>query len=292
MKKRIALLIAALLVFTAGCASAPNQSPSASAPAASPTAQATPETSAEPTAQAVTLKVGATIVPHSEILNVIVDDLAARGIDLKIIEYTDYVQPNEALQGGDLDANFFQHAPYMNQFNDNGGTLAAAVAVHFEPLGLYKSKTQSLEDLKEGALIAVPNDTTNEARALLLLQEQGLITLPQDADLTVTPKDIVENPKKLDFVEVAAEQLTHSLQDVDLAVINGNYALTAGLTIDDTLASEGTDSLAAQTYANVVAVRAGDENRPEIQALLEAITSEEVRTFIKGTYQESVIPVF
>lgn len=296
MKKFTALLLAALLLFAAGCASAPSPSPSAapetSAPAAQPTPEATPEATPEPTAEPVVITVGASPVPHSEILKNIVDDLAAQGITLKIVEYTDYVQPNEALQAGDLDANYFQHVPYMTKFNDNGGTLAAAVAVHFEPLGLYKSKTQSLEELKDGAEIAVPNDTTNEARALLLLEAQGLIKLPENADLTITPKDIVENPKNLKFIEVAAEQLTHSLQDVDLAVINGNYALGAGLTIDDTLAAEAADSLASQIYANVLAVREGDQERPEIKALVEALTSENTRTFISETYRGSSIPAF
>jgi len=238
----------------------------------------------------VTLKVGATPVPHAEILKIAQAELLKQNIHLEIIEYTDYVQPNLALASKELDANFFQHLPYLLDFNAKNGTkLVSLTAVHFEPLGLYPGRTKSLAELKDGATIAVPNDTTNEARALLLLQAQGLIELPADAGLEVTPKDITANPKNLKFTEVEAAQIARALPDVDAGVVNGNYAIEAGLTMADALAAEATDSIAAQTFGNILTIREGDEARPELLALADALKSQAVKDFIASQYAGSVV---
>ena len=221
------------------------------------------------------------------------DVLKEKGYELEIKEYVDYIQPNLALESGDLDANYFQHLPYLESFNkENGTNLVSAGAIHYEPFGVYAGKTTSLDELQDGATIAVPNDTTNEARALLLLEAQGLIKLKEDAGLTATKNDIVENPKNLQLYEVEAAQLPRVIGDVDVAVINGNYAIEAGYKVSDALAVEASDSLAATTYGNVVAVRAGEENDPAIQALIEALTSDEVKAFIESTYDGAVVPLF
>lgn len=238
--------------------------------------------------------VGASITPHAEILEVAKGVLASKGFELEIVEYNDYVQPNLALDYGDLDANYFQHQPYLDQFNEERGLDLISVAkIHYEPFGLYPGKTKTLDDLKEGAQIAVPNDGTNEARALLLLEAQGLIKLAEGVGMDATINDIVENPKNLVIYEIEAAQLARSLQDVDIAVINGNYAIQAELNVSkDAIAVEDQDSLAAETYGNVIAVRKGDENREEIKALIEALTSDEVREFIESTYEGAVVPKF
>lgn len=283
----LALLAAASL---AGCSSSSNET----------TADTAAETAEESTAEAKEadgdlekLVVGASPAPHAEILEAARDLLADKGYDLEIVEYTDYVQPNNALESGDLDANYFQHLPYLESFNkENGTNLVSAGAIHYEPFGVYAGKTTSLDELQDGATIAVPNDTTNEARALLLLEAQGLIKLKEDAGLTATKNDIVENPKNLQLYEVEAAQLPRVIGDVDVAVINGNYAIEAGYKVSDALAVEASDSLAATTYGNVVAVRAGEENDPAIQALIEALTSDEVKAFIESTYDGAVVPLF
>lgn len=240
------------------------------------------------------LTVGATVKPHSEILKFVQPKLKEKGIELKIVEFTDYVQPNLALQNKDLDANYFQHLPYLEDFNVKNNTqLSSAVGVHFEPLGLYAGKTKALADVKDGDTIAVPNDTTNEARALLLLETAGLIKIKEGAGLNATVKDIVENPKNLEIKELEAAQIARALPDVNLAVINGNYAIEAGLNAaKDALLAEDKDSLAAKTFANIVVVRTGDESREDIKALVEVMTSKETKDFINETYQGSVIPVF
>jgi D-methionine transport system substrate-binding protein len=242
----------------------------------------------------VKLIVGATTVPHAEILSAVVPLLEEQGIELIVQEFTDYVLPNLALESGDLDANYFQHRPYLTDFNTNNGTHLIDIAdVHYEPLAVYPGKTAALADLPDGAQIAVPNDTTNEARALLLLAAQGLITLPEDAGLDVTVKDIVDNPKKLEIVELEAAQIPRALPDFDIAVINGNYALEAGLNAaTDSLAVEDAESLAAETFANVLAVKEGNEEKSELLALAEALNSETVRQFIEETYQGAVVPKF
>ena len=240
-----------------------------------------------------TIVVGASPTPHAEILKAAENVLKEKGYTLKITEFQDYVQPNMALENKELDANYFQHKPYLDEFNEKNGTkLVSAGAVHYEPLGLYAGKTKSLAELSDGATIAVTNDTTNEARALLLLEANGLIKLNPDAGLSATPKDITENPKNLNVQELEAAQLGRSLQDVDMAVINGNYALQADLKVTDALAKEEKDSEAAQTYANVVAVREGDENSDKTKALMEALKSDDVKKFIEDTYQGSVVSIF
>ena len=240
-----------------------------------------------------TIVVGASPTPHAEILKAAENVLKEKGYTLEIKEFTDYVQPNMTLENKELDANYFQHKPYLDDFNQKNNTkLVSAGAIHYEPLGLYAGKTKALADLKDGATIAVPNDTTNEARALLLLETNGLIKLNPDAGLAATPIDITENPKNLNIQELEAAQLGRSLQDVDMAVINGNYALQADLKVSDALAKEEKDSVAAQTYANVVAVREGDENSDKTKALMEALKSDDVKKFIEDTYQGSVVSIF
>ena len=240
----------------------------------------------------VPLVVGATPVPHAEILKAAKPLLAARGFKLEIIEFTDYIQPNAALSAGDLDANFFQHQPYLDDYNaKNGSYLTGLAAIHFEPLNLYSGRTATLDALAEGARIGVPNDTTNEARALQLLEAQGLLTLREGAGLEATVLDLVDNPKQLEIVELAAEQLTQVLEDLDLAVINGNYALSAGLDATRSLASEDADSEAATRFGNVIAVRSGDEERPELRALAEVLTGPEIAAFIRERYPNAVLPL-
>lgn len=240
--------------------------------------------------------VGASVEPHATILNsdAVKNSLEADGFKLKVVEYTDYVQPNTATEDGSLDANFFQHTPYLTDFNDKNGTHLKAVAnIHFEPLGIYPGKTASIDAIGDGAQIAVPNDATNEARALLLLQKAGLITLKDNIGLDATVNDIVDNPKNLDIVEVEAAQTVKVLKDVDLSVINGNYALADGLSASkDGLLVEDTDSEAATTYANVLVVKEGNEETDKTKALMKALTSDETKAFIEEKYQGAVVPVF
>ncbi len=239
------------------------------------------------------ITVGASPSPHAEILDAIKDELANEGYELKVVEYNDYVQPNVALSDGDLDANYFQHLPYLENYNEENGTdLVSAAAIHFEPMGLYAGKSSDINNVPDGAKIAVPSDATNEARALLLLQDQGVIKLKDGVGLEATANDIEENPHNIELVEVEAAAVARTLEDADFGVINGNYALSAGLDTSATLASEDADSVAAQTYANIVAVRNGDEETDKTKALVKALTSETARKFIEDQYQGSVIPVF
>ena len=241
---------------------------------------------------AKTIKVGATPAPHAEILEVAKELLAEEGYTLEIVEFDDYIMPNTAVEEGELDANYFQHITYMNTFNaDNGTHLVSAAAIHYEPFGLYAGKTDSLDALADGAQIAIPNDATNGGRALLLLQEQGLITLKDDVGLEPTVLDIAENPHNYQIEELEAAQLPRSLSSLDIAVINGNYAIDAGLNVADALAIESNDGAAATAYANVVAVREGNENNEAIQALVDALRSEEIRTWIEQEYQGAVVPL-
>lgn len=240
-----------------------------------------------------TIKVGAVPTPHAEVLNVIKDELKKEGYTLEIVEYNDYVLPNKALEDGELDANYFQHQPYLDNFNEENKTHIVSVAsVHFEPFGLYAGKTKALADLKEGATVAVPNDTTNEARALLLLEAEGLIKLKDGAGITATVLDIEENPLKLEIKELEAAQVARAINDVDIAAINGNYAIEAGYKVSDALAVESADSLAAETYANIVAVKEGNEDSAKTKALVKAILSDKVRDYINDNYEGAVVPVF
>jgi D-methionine transport system substrate-binding protein len=238
-----------------------------------------------------TLSVGATPEPHAAMLNLVVDDLAAEGITLKVIEFTDYVTPNKALEDGQIDANFFQHIPYLESFNqEQGYHLVNAGGIHIEPIALYSRKHASLDSLPAGASIAIPNDPTNGGRALLLLQTAGLIELKEDAGIAATPYDVVTNSKNLKFREIEAASLPRVLDDVDAAVINGNYAIAAGLTANkDGLAVEGADS----PYVNIVAVKEGSQNDPAIKALVKALQSKEIRDYVAATYPDGdVIVVF
>ena len=240
------------------------------------------------------IKVGATPAPHAEILKEAMPLMAEKGYSLEIVEFTDYVQPNSNLESGDIDANYFQHTPYLDDFNaENGTHIVPVAAIHYEPLGLYPGKTATIEELADGASIAVPNDTTNEARALLLLAANGIIEINEDAGLKATKLDITSNPLNIEIVEMEAAQLARTLQDVDMAVINGNYAIQADLNAEtDAIAKEEKDSLAAETYANVLCVKEGNEEDPRVKALIEVLTSDEIKTFIEDNYQGAVVPMF
>jgi D-methionine transport system substrate-binding protein len=252
--------------------------------------QQSEETGNEP----VTLIIGATPEPHAEILLKAKELLQDKGIELDIREFTDYTTPNIALNDGSLDANFFQHVPYLDEFKEqNNMDLTWTTAVHFEPLGLYSLKVDELSELKDGDRVAVPNDTTNEARALWLLQDNGIITLKEDVGLTATVTDITEYHVQVEIIELEAPQLPRALEDVTAAVINGNYAISAGLNpAQDAIVMEDPNSLAADTYKNVIAVKVGNENRPEILALDEVLTSPEMKEFLEEKYQGAVVPVF
>lgn len=238
----------------------------------------------------VVLKVGATPVPHAEILNEIKPLLAKDGIDLQIIEFTDYVKPNLSLNDKEIDANFFQHEPYLKKFAaDRKLDLVNLVAVHIEPMGVYSKKLKDIKSVPDGAKVAIPNDPTNGGRALNILAKAGLIKLKDGVGISATVGDIVENPKNLKITEAEAAMLPRTLDDVDLAVINSNFAMEAKLNpTKDALFIEPKDS----PYANIVAVRKGDENRKEIQALKKALTSPEVKIFIEEKYKGAVIPAF
>lgn len=242
-----------------------------------------------------TIKIAAVPTPHAEILNDAVKPiLEQEGYNLEVTEFTDYVQPNTATEDGEVDANYFQHGPYLDNFNSERGThLVSVCAVHYEPLGIYPGKTATLDALQSGATVAVPNDATNEARALLLLQQAGLITLADGAGVNATINDITDNPLNLQFEELEAAVVPTVLADVDVAVINANYAIEAGLTVnDDALAVESSDGEAAQTYANLLVVKDGNQDSDKIKALADALTSDDVRNYINEHYEGSVIPVF
>ncbi|SDJ95948.1 MetQ/NlpA family ABC transporter substrate-binding protein [Natronincola ferrireducens] len=276
MKKKSILFIIGLLVISllAGCTQAEDTS--------GDTAITEEETAI--------IKVGATPVPHSEILEFIKPILADKGITLDIVEFTDYVTPNLALGDGEIDANFFQHVPYMETFAANNGLeLTAATKVHVEPLGLYSKKLTSIEELEDGATIAIPNDPTNGGRALLLLQYYGFIELKEDASLTATEMDIASNPKNLKFISLESPQLPRALDDVEAAIINTNYALEAGFNpINDSLIMEDANS----PYANVLTIRSEDKNNEKILTLIEILNSSEVKEFIETKYQGAVVPAF
>jgi len=270
MKKLISLLIAGVLAL-----------------ALNHTVEARGNTQSQSSGSVLT--VGATPVPHAELLNLIKDDLAVQGITLKVVEFTDYVQPNSALISGDLDANFFQHIPYLETNAEWSSKLVSAFGVHVEPFGLYSAKHKNISDLPNGATITIPNDPSNGGRALLLLQAKGLITLKSGVGLTATPRDITGNPKNFRFQELEAAQLPRSVLDVDAATINGNYALEAGFNpLKDSLIIEGAES----PYVNIVVVQKGKENDPRIVALKNALLSQKVKNFITGHYDGGVVAIF
>ncbi len=297
MKKTLRILTASLAsaLFVGGLAACGgNQTTSATTTAAgsAEASKAEAKTAAEQTAnEATDLTVAASVTPHAEILNACKDQLQAKGINLVVKEFDDYVLPNNATEDGEVDANYFQHIIYLNDFNEQNGThLVSVGAIHYEPFGLYAGKSDDLDKIADGSKIAVPNDGTNEGRALLLLQDLGLIKLREDAGFTATKLDIAENPHNLDIQELEAAQIPRSLQDVDFAVINGNYAIQAGLSVEkDALAKEDAASKATEAYANVLVVKEGNEKSEAVQALLEALKSDEIKQFVADKYQGSVV---
>ena len=238
------------------------------------------------------IKVAASATPHAEILEEAKPLLEKEGYDLEVTVFDDYVQPNEVVESGDFDANYFQHIPYLNSFNEEKGThLVNAGGIHYEPFGIYPGTKSSLDDIADGDTIAVPNDTTNEARALLLLQDNGIIKLKDGARLEATVNDIEENPYNVEIVELAAEQVARVAEETSYIVLNGNYALQAGYSVSkDALAYETSDSEAAKTYVNVIAVKEGNENSDKIKALVDVLKSDEIKDFINEKYDGAVIP--
>ena len=290
MNKKLFAAISSTLALALALSACGGAASSAASTASSTAASAS--TAASSSGATITLTVGASPTPHAEILTDVVKPLLAKqGIDVVVKEFDDYVIPNTALEAGELDANYFQHVPYLNDFNEKNGThIVVGTKVHFETMAIYPGKTATLDDLADGATFAIPNDTSNEARALQLLAAQGLITLKDGVGLEATPNDIVENPKNLQFEEIEAAQVPNVLADVDFGIVNGNYALSAGIA-DTALVKESAESEAATTYANVLAIREGDD-RPELKALEEALNSQEVKDYINETYHGTVIAVF
>lgn len=297
MKKKsifwAALIGTAVLTACGGKTPAAEGTKGTEAAAKESTAEAAAKNPEKGTKNLEPLKVGASPSPHAEILNAVKNALAERGYALQVVEYTDYVQPNLALDSGEIDANYYQHVPYLLNFCKERGTkLVSAGAIHYEPFAIYGGKSKDLGAVPDGAKIAVPNDVTNEARALLLLADQGLIKLKDNTDVNATKQDITENPKHLEIIEVEAAQIPRSLKDVDFGVVNGNFALSAGLQISDALALEKADSVAAKTYSNVIAVREGEEQSEKTKALMEVLTSDSVKELIEKKYKGSVLPSF
>ena len=301
MKKRLltGILAGALAVSAfAGCGSAKEENSTATDNAAAKEETAGTEAAAEGTETATaveskgTIKIAASATPHAEILEAAKPILAEEGWDLEITVYDDYVLPNEVVESGEMDANYFQHVPYLDSFNEEKGTHLVEVGkIHYEPFGIYPGTKSSLDDVAEGDVIAVPNDTTNEARALLLLQDNGIITLKADAGLEATVNDIEENPYNVQIEELAAEQVARVSDEVAYLVLNGNYALEAGYSVGkDALAYEKSDSEAAKTYVNVVVVKEGNEDNEGVKALVDVLKSDEIKDFINKTYDGAVIP--
>ena len=249
---------------------------------------------ASDSAQSQTLTVAASPSPHAEILNnFAAPKLKEQGIDLQTKEYTDYIIPNQVTSSGEVDANYFQHINYLNNYNDeNGADLVGVAAIHYEPFGIYAGKSSDLANIADGAQIAVPNDPTNEGRALLLLQQENLITLKDPDNLEATPVDIAENPHNLQFVEVEAAAVPRQLQDVDFAVINGNYAIEAGYHVKDALVHEETGSTAVEQYANIVCTTSEKEEDENIQALVKVLQSDDFKAYLEENYGQDVLPAF
>ena len=239
-----------------------------------------------------TIKVAASATPHAEILEEAKQILEKEGWDLEVTVFDDYVQPNLVVESGDFDANYFQHIPYLDNFNEEQGThLVNAGGIHYEPFGIYPGTKETLDDLEDGDTIAVPNDTTNEARALLLLQDNGVITLKDGAGLEATVKDIEENPKNIQIEELEAAQVSRVKDEVAFVVLNGNYALQAGYSVSkDSIAHETSDSEAAKTYVNIIAVKEGNEDNEAVKALVDVLKSDEIKDYINETYDGAVVP--
>lgn len=294
MKKKIlsGILLGALTlsIFT-GCGSSDSSSDATTDASESSETSDTAADSTEVESKG-TITVAASATPHAEILEAAKPILAEQGWDLEVTTYDDYVLPNEVVESGEFDANYFQHVPYLDSFNEERGTHLVEVGkIHYEPFGIYPGTKASLDDIAEGDVIAVPNDTTNEARALLLLQDNGIITLKDGAGLTATVNDIAENPYNVQIQELAAEQVARVKDEVAFIVLNGNYALEAGFSVaQDSIAYETSDSEAAKTYVNVVVVKEGNEDNEGVKALVDVLKSDEIKEYINSTYDGAVIP--
>ena len=280
MKKKL-LSLALATILTAGLVTGCGSSASSS-----------DQSSSQDNTQKKTITVAASQTPHSEILAEAAKILEKQGYELKVTVFDDYVQPNNVVESGEFDANYMEHVPYMEQFNKENGThIVNAGGIHYEPFGIYPGTKKKLDDLAEGDTIAIPNDTTNEARALLLLQDNGLLTLKDGAGLTATINDIKENPKKLKFQELEAAQVAKVKDEVAFVVLNGNYALEAGYSVSkDSIAYEKADSEAAKTYVNIIGVKEGNENSDGIKALVKVLKSDDIKKFINDKYDGAVIP--
>ncbi|MCI6332138.1 MAG: MetQ/NlpA family ABC transporter substrate-binding protein [Lachnospiraceae bacterium] len=291
MKKRLLASVAAgvlALSVLAGCAAKETAAPAEEAKATESTEKTD---NAEEKTDKKVIKVAASATPHAELLEQVKPILAEQGIDLEITVFDDYVQPMNVVEDGEFDANYFAHVPYVEQFNAEQGThIVNAGGIHYEPFGIYPGTKKALSELADGDVIAVPNDTTNEARALLLLQDNGIIKLKEGAGLTATINDITENPKNIEIKELEAAQVARVIPEVAFVVLNGNYALEAGLSVaKDSIAFEASDSEAAKTYVNIVAVKEGNENNAEIKALVDALKSDTIKQYIKDTYDGAVV---
>ena len=282
MKNQFKKIITAALAFTVAV--------SAAACTGTQTSDVSSETASE--AVAAVIKVGANITPHAEILEKAKPILAEKGITLEVVELEDSITPNTGVIEGSLDANYFQHVPYLEQFNsENGSDLVSIGAIHYEPFGIYAGKTDDLSKLEDGAVVAVPNNVTNEARALLLLAQEGIISLKEEAGVNATVEDITDNPKNIEFKELAPEQLVSALPDVDIAVINGNYAIEGGLHVSQALAVEANDGIAAVTYGNIIATSPDKADDESLKTLVEVLQSDEISRFIKDKYDGAVVPL-
>ena len=304
-KKTQAALVSGLIgVFALTGCGASDAAPQAQAKDADPTpaavAEATEETveeapveeTAATTEETVTIKIGANLTPHAEILRQAAPILEKEGVILDIVEIEDSVTPNVGVADGSLDANYFQHQPYLDDYNAQNGTDIVSVgAIHYEPFGIYAGKTSSLEDITDGAIVAVPNNVTNEARALLLLEQENLITLKEGIGVNATVNDITENPKNLKIEEIAPEQLVRALPDVDIAIINGNYAIEGGLKVADALAVEANDGVAAETYGNIIAAKSEKADDEALKKLVTVLQSKEISDYINSTYGGAVVPL-
>ena len=298
MKKKIGVLVASLalafgLVACGGQkAETKAESEKQTEAASEKASEKAGETEKAEAGETVKIKIGATPSPHAEILEAAKDALKKKGVEIEIVTYNDYVQPNLATDQGEIDANYFQHLPYLEEFNKEKNTKIVSVGkVHYEPFGIYAGQSKDLKELKDGAKIAVPNDTTNEARALLLLQDNGIIKLKDGAGLTATKQDVVENPHNIELYEVEAAQIPRSLDSVDFACMNGNFALQANLKPSDALVAEKADSEAAQTYANIVAVAEKNKDAAWAKTLVEVLQSKEIQDFINKKYDGGVVPI-
>ena len=298
MKKRVAALLLGLAVASlAACGGQKAETKAesqveteAGSEKAAESEKATEAAKAE--GEAVKIKIGATPSPHAEILEAAKDALKKKGVEIEIVTYNDYVQPNLATEQGQIDVNYFQHLPYLEDFNKENNTHVVSVGkVHYEPFGIYAGKSNDLKAIQDGAKIAVPNDTTNEARALLLLEANGIIKLKDGAGLTATKQDIVENPHNVEIYEVEAAQIPRSLDSVDFACMNGNFAIQANYKPSDALAAEDAQSEAAQTYANIVAVEEKNKDAEWVKTLVEVLHSKEIQDFINEKYEGGVVPI-